>query len=166
MITQRVRDALNAQIDDELQAAYQYLAMASCAENKGLTGTANWFFLQAQEELMHGRRLYDYVHSQGEQVFLAGIAKPQADFDSPLSMFEAALAFEVKVSAKIGEVLQLAREENDNATQIFLQWFVTEQVEEEEQARNIIDMLKLAGEKGEGLFLVDKELGQRQLTAG
>ena len=164
MISKKISDALNHQVNSEFNSAYMYLSMASYASYKGLDGVANWFHVQAQEEVHHAWRIYDYVHEQGEHVILEAIAKPEASFESAMHMFKLALESEQALSGRINKLVQIAREENDNATGVFLQWFVTEQVEEENQARHIIDMLNLAGDKGEGLFLVNKELAQRAFS--
>ena len=164
MISKKIRDALNHQVNSEFISAYAYLSMASYASHKGLDGVANWFHVQAQEEVHHAWKIYDYVHEQGEHVILEEISKPEFEFKSAMQMFKIALDSEQKLSGRINELVQLTRDENDNATEVFLQWFVTEQVEEENQARHIIDMLNLAGDKGEGLFLVNKELAQRSFS--
>ena len=165
MITERVKDALNHQVNCELTSAYRYLSMSSYASAKGLNGVARWLIIQFDEEMEHARKIFDYVLDQGEQVILEQIDQPSADFSSVHDMFDLALKGEQELSVRINELMNVAREENDNATQVFLQWFITEQVEEENQARHILDMLNLAGDQGGGLFLVDKELSQRSAAA-
>ncbi|MCE9613148.1 MAG: ferritin [Lentisphaerae bacterium] len=164
MISKTMRDALNQQINAELDSAYRYLAMSSYAAFIGLRGVANWFFVQMQEELVHARKVFDYVNSQGEHAILGAVGQPPAEYESPLQMFQMSLANERKLSQNINDLAGLALQEKDNATAVFLQWFVSEQVEEENQARAILDMFKLAGSHGEGLFLVDKELATRQFA--
>jgi ferritin len=161
MINERVRDALNHQVNCELVSAYRYLAMSSYASKMGLNGAAKWLSIQWEEEIGHAKKIFDYVLEQGEQVILEKIDQPPAEFSTVHDMFDTALKGEQELSSRINELMNVAREQNDNATQVFLQWFVTEQVEEENQARHIIDMLNLAGDEGGGLFLVDKELDQR-----
>ncbi|MBT3295225.1 MAG: ferritin [Verrucomicrobia bacterium] len=161
MITDKMTEALNKQINAELYSAYLYLAMASYAGTQGMRGASSWFFVQAQEEMTHVWRFYDYVSSQGRQVILEAIEKPPADFDSLAQALDDTLAHEQQVTGLINALVATAREENDNATAIFLQWYVTEQVEEEESVGEIIDQLKLAGSHGSGLLMIDRELGTR-----
>ncbi len=161
MISKNMTDALNVQINKELFSSYLYLSMSSYASHIGLPGVANWFFIQAQEELAHVQRFYGYILSQGQRVILDAIEKPESEFASALAMFEAALVHEQYVTGCVNDLVNLAVEERDHASQIFLQWFVTEQVEEEENASDIIAKLKLAGDQGGGLFMIDKELSAR-----
>ncbi len=161
MITDKMATALNGQINAELYSAYLYLAMASYASVQGMRGAASWFFIQVQEEMTHVWRLYNYVSSQGNQVILDAVEKPPSDFESMSKAFDETLAHEQKVTGLINALVATAREENDNATEIFLQWFVSEQVEEEESVTEIIDQLKLAGGQGGGLLLIDKDLAGR-----
>jgi ferritin len=164
MISNTMTEALNDQINKELFSSYLYLSMSSYAAHIGLPGVANWFYVQAQEELSHVQRFYGYINSQGQRVILDAIEKPESDFVSALAMFEAALAHEQYVTGRVNDLVNLAVEERDHASQIFLQWFVTEQVEEEENATDIIAKLKLAGDQGGGLFMIDKELAGRVFT--
>jgi ferritin len=161
MITEKMATALNEQVNAELYSAYLYLSMASWAGTQGMRGTANWFFIQAQEEMTHVWRFYNYISSQGHQVILDTVAKPPAEFTSLAHAFDETLAHERMVTGRINDLVATAREENDNATAIFLQWYVTEQVEEEESVGEIIDQLKLAGDAGSGLLMIDRELGAR-----
>ncbi|MBL7077027.1 MAG: ferritin [Kiritimatiellae bacterium] len=161
MITEKMAKALNDQINAELYSAYLYLAMASWAGTQGMRGASNWFFIQAREEMTHVWRFYDYVSSQGHQVILDAIAKPPSEFKSLGHAFDETLAHEKMVTGLINDLVATARSENDNATAIFLHWYVTEQVEEEESVAEIIDQLKLAGDVGSGLLMVDKDLGAR-----
>ena len=164
MISDKMTEALNDQINKELYSSYLYLSMSSYAAHIGLPGVANWFYVQAQEELSHVERFYAYINSQGQRVILGAIEKPESDFTSALAMFEAALEHEQFVTGRVNDLVNLAVEERDHASQIFLQWFVTEQVEEEENASDIIAKLRLAGDQGGGLFMIDKELASRVLT--
>ncbi len=161
MITDKMAKALNDQINAELYSAYLYLAMASWAGTQGMRGASSWFFVQAREEMTHVWRFYDYVNSQGRQVILDAVEKPPVDFETMMKAFEETLAHEQKVTGLINDLVATARAENDNATAIFLQWYVTEQVEEEESVGEIIDQLKLAGDQGGGLLMIDRELGAR-----
>ena len=164
MISEKMTAALNAQINAELYSAYLYLAMSAQATSMGLQGVANWFHVQAQEEMAHTQKFYNYVNSQGARVILEAIEKPPTEFDSPTAMFAAALEHERKVTALINGLANQAVDEKDHATQIVLQWFVTEQIEEEESASDILSKFKMAGDQGGGLFLMDKELATRVFT--
>ena len=163
MLNERMADALNKQINNEMYSAYLYLSLSSYSSSLGVKGAANWFKIQAQEEMTHAMKLYDYVSSQGAHVILQAIDEPPALFDGVMDMFEKTLEHEQFISSCIGELVELARTEKDHATEIMLQWFVTEQVEEEEGVTEIIDQLKLAGDGG-GRYMIDKELAQRVFT--
>jgi len=156
--------ALNEQINKELYSAYLYLSMSAHSTFVGLNGFANWFMVQYQEEMVHVMKIYDYVNDQGGQVKLMAIAEPPAEFGSPLDMFEKTLKHERFITKCINDLVDLAVKENDHATNIFLQWFVTEQIEEEANDNDIISKLKLVGKEGNGLFMVDKELAARMFT--
>ncbi len=164
MISEKMTQALNDQINAEIFSSYLYLSMSSYSAHVGLPGCANWFFIQAKEELTHVQRFYDYINSQGQRVILDAIEKPESEFTSALAMFEETLKHEQLVTSLVNKLVNIAREESDYATEIFLQWFVSEQVEEEENASDIIAKLKLAGDQGGGLFMIDKELGARVFT--
>ncbi len=161
MISKKMAKALNKQLNNELYSAYLYLSMSSYCNYVGLKGGANWFMVQYQEEMVHFMKFYDYMNSQGAHVQLAALDAPPAEFGSLLTMFEQALTHEQFITRSINEWMELAVSEKDHATQIFLQWFVTEQVEEEENASNVIARLKMAGETGPGLLMVDSELAAR-----
>jgi ferritin len=161
MIGDKMAEALNVQINKEMYSAYIYLSMAAYSEHIGLSGFANWFMVQYQEENEHAMRIYKYLQEQGAQVKLETIEKPQTDYKSPTDMFEKTLAHEQFVTKSIHELVDLAVKEKDHATQIILQWFVTEQVEEEANDHEILDKLKLVGDSGRGLYMLDKELGVR-----
>jgi ferritin len=153
--------SLNEQINKEIYSAYLYLSMSSYCTFKGWDGFANWFMVQYQEEMTHAMKIYNYVNDQGGRVELMKIEKPPSEFGSPLEMFEKTLEHEKFVTQCINDLVDLADEENDHPTEIFLQWYVTEQVEEEANDNEIISKLKLVGEEGNGLFMIDKELGTR-----
>jgi len=138
--------------------------MAAYVADAGMSGAANWFEIQAKEEMSHAQRFYNYVLQQGGRVVLAAIEAPPKEYASVLSAFEETLKHEMVVTSLINDLVKVAKEENDNATQIFLQWFVSEQVEEEASANEIIQKLKLVGDAGGGLFMVDKELATRVFT--
>jgi ferritin len=162
MISERMVKELNEQINKELYSAYLYMAMSSYSSSEDLNGFANWFSLQAEEEVGHARKIYDYVNSQGGRVILSAIDEPGQDFKGPQDLFEKTLEHEKKVTAMINSLVKTAKEEDDYATEVFLQWFVSEQVEEEENAQGILSRVKMVGEKGNGLFMLDKELGGRK----
>jgi ferritin len=164
MISKKMAKGLSNQVNAELYSAYLYFSMSSYSTFIGLQGFAHWFYVQAQEETTHALRLYAYLNSVGEHVVLDAIAKPAAKFKSALGMFEATLEHEKKVTAMINKLVNTAQSEKDHATEIFLQWFVSEQVEEEDGVNAILAQLKLAGKEGGGLFMIDKELGARVFT--
>jgi len=161
MISKQMAKELNSQLNAELYSAYLYMSMASYAAINGFQGAANWFSIQTKEELAHSEKFYEYINSHGEQVILESIAKPPSSYKSLQQMFSETLQHEQSVTASINRLATLAIKENDHATAIFLQWFVTEQVEEEENVNNILAKLKLAGTAGGGLFMIDKELAGR-----
>lgn len=165
MISEKMAEALSRQINYELYSAYLYMSMAAYANDISLKGATNWFTIQVKEEMSHGKRMYDYIESQGAKPALYAIEQPPADFESILKAFEQTLAHEKMVTGRINDLANLALEEKDHATHIFLQWFITEQVEEEETAKEIVDRLKLAGDTGPGLFMVDGELAARGMAA-
>jgi ferritin len=157
-----VEDAMNEQIKNEFYSAYQYLSMAAYCESENLPGFAQWMRTQAQEETEHAMKFYNFILDRNGRVVLQGIESPLVEFGSPLEVFERALEHEQKVTAMIDELYALSVTENDYASQTFLQWFVTEQVEEEKNAGDVVDTLKMIGDKSEALFLLDRELGQRR----
>jgi ferritin len=164
MLSQNMVVALNQQINKEMYSAYLYLAMSAFTEYKGLKGFSNWFYVQYQEETEHAMRIYNYLLAQGAQVRLQNIEQPPADFGSPMDMFQATLKHEQFITKSINELVDLALKEKDHATQIMLQWFVSEQIEEEANDNEIIDKLELTGVDGNGLFMIDKELATRQFV--
>lgn len=164
MLTEKMSNAINEQINREMYSGYLYMAMSSYSNTLGLKGFANWFMAQYHEEMMHAMKMYEYLHSHGAPVRLFKIDEPPAVFESVLDMFEKTLAHEQSVTRWINELMDLAIAEKDYATQIFLQWYVTEQVEEEENDNEIIDQLKMIGESKHGLMMIDRELGQRGVS--
>lgn len=164
MLSEKMVNALNEQINKEIYSAYLYMSMSAYSTYIGLKGFANWFMVQYQEEMVHALKIYDYVNDQGAQVKLMTIDQPPTEFESPMEMFEKTLEHEKFVTKSINDLVDLAIKENDHATQIFLQCFVTEQIEEEANDNEIIAKLKLAGKEGNGLFMIDKELAARVFT--
>jgi ferritin len=156
-------DAINAQIAREFYASHLYLAMRAYFESQDLVGFARWMQLQSDEERLHAMKLYDYLLDRGGMVRLGALAEPQAAYASPLAAFEAALVHEQLVSRAIHELYELARNERDTATQVMLQWFVSEQVEEESNATRIINRLRRVGGDATGILMLDQELGGRQV---
>lgn len=164
MLSKKMTAALNKHLNTELYSAHLYLSMSSYANAAGLKGAANWFMVQYQEEMLHFMKFYNYINSQGEQAKLGTIDAPPSEFTTLLAMFEQTLKHEMFITTCINELTELAVKEKDHATQIFLQWFVTEQVEEEENDREIIGKLKLIGDNGYGLLMLDSDLGTRVFT--
>ncbi|MBI9101097.1 MAG: ferritin [Spirochaetales bacterium] len=159
-----MEDALNKQINEEMFSAYLYLAMSADFEEKGLAGFANWMRVQAQEENDHAMKIFDFITRRNGIVKLEAIAKPEQSWDSPMAAIEAAYNHEIHITGCINALVKTARELNDNATENELQWFVNEQVEEEENASKIMDKLKTIGESGHGMLMIDNELSQRAYT--
>ncbi len=160
-LSQKMHDALNAQINAEFWSAYLYLSMATNADAKGLKGFANWFYIQFREEQDHARILMNYLISRGNEVKLAPIAAVKTSWDNQLNAFKESLGHEREVTAMINNLCDLAAAEKDYATSNMLQWFVNEQVEEEENFTSIIDALELVGDNKMGVFMLDKELAGR-----
>lgn len=161
MISPKIQDAINAQINAELWSAYLYLAMGMHFESEGRAGIANWFRIQFKEEQAHAEIFINYLNSRGGRVVLKPIDAVPESWESPLAAFEATLAHEQKVTALINNLYALAEAEHDYATRGKLDWFVSEQVEEEETATNFIERLKLIGNDGLALYMLDQELASR-----
>jgi ferritin len=161
MLTEKMQNALNGQLNAELYSAYLYLSMNAYFKSINLDGFANWMYYQAQEELGHSLKFYDFINQRGAKVNLQQIEAPPTEWSSPLAVFEATLEHEQKVTGLINDLVEIAHEERDHATNIFLQWFVSEQVEEEESVGGVLEQLKLLGEAQGGLFMVDRELAKR-----
>ena len=162
MISQKMQDAFNDQINAEMYSAYLYYAMAQYFEATSLNGFAAWMKTQAEEEMMHAVKFADQVNERDGRVELKAIEAPPLEWKNPLEVFEEVLKHEQKVTGLINDLVTLSQEEKDHAAYSFLQWFVNEQVEEEATAREILDDLKLIGDDRSGLFMVNRELGQRQ----
>ncbi|UCD73549.1 MAG: ferritin [Candidatus Bathyarchaeota archaeon] len=162
MISDKMLEALNKQANAELYSGYMYLSMSAYFESVNLRGFASWMRVQANEELSHGLKFYDYIVERGGRVKLLPIEQPPLEWSSPLEAFEEVYKHEVKVTGLINNLVKIAVSENDYATQNMLQWFVAEQVEEEASADEIVQRIKLAGSDGKGLLLIDRELAQRK----
>jgi ferritin len=158
MISNDTAALINAQINRELFSSYFYLALSAQAEIANLKGTAAWFMAKQGEEMTHAMKMYRYLLDQDAVVRLSAIDEPPADADSVLAMFEQTLAHEREVTAAINDIVDHALTEKDHATNIFLQWFVTEQIEEEATVKDILGRLGLFGDRGEGLLMIDNEL--------
>ena len=161
MFKANVQEALNTQINAEVASAYLYLAMAAYFESKNFHGLARWMEVQAREEWGHAMKIFHQVNERGGRVILKHIDAPPSEWKSVMEVFEHTLTHELKVTEKIHALVKLVTIECDYATLAFLQWFVTEQVEEETQANEIVEKLKLMGESHVGLFMLDGELGAR-----
>lgn len=161
MISSKIQDAINAQINAEFWSAYLYLSMGMHFEAEGHTGIANWFRIQFKEEQAHAEIFINYLLSRGGRVELKAIADVPTTWESPLAAYTDTLAHEEKVTALINNLYALAEAEHDYATRGKLDWFVSEQVEEEETAKSLIDRLKLIGDNGLALYMLDQELAQR-----
>ena len=164
MLKEETLAACTTHINAEMNSAYLYLSMEAYFQSINLTGFANWMRTQTQEEMMHAMKIYDFVFERGGKVTLEAIDKPPFSWDSPLAAFKEVLKHEQHVTSLINDLVDLAIKEKDHASNIFLQWFVTEQVEEEASADAVIQRLKLAKDNASGLFMIDAELGQRVFT--
>lgn len=164
MISTSIANALNEQIKWEMYSANLYLAMSAYLQDAGLTGFSHWMRIQYQEETAHALKFYDFLLSRGGHVTMLSIDAPPTSWSNILEVFEATLAHEQEVTRRINDLVALAKEERDFATDIFLQWFVTEQVEEEESVKDIISKLRLIKGEGQGMLLLDKDLSVRVFT--
>jgi len=153
---------MNEQINKEFYSGYLYLAMAAHFEAQNLGGFAKWMELQAQEELEHGMKFYSFLNDLGERVELRAIEKPQTEFGTPQEIFKQVLEHEKFVTSRIYFLFDLAVSEKDYAAQVFLQWFVNEQIEEEKNASEILESIRLAGDSGNFLLMLNKTLGERK----
>ena len=161
MISKKMTQAINKQINAELYSAYLYMSMSAWASFKGYGGTAKWLSVQAQEEAAHAMKFAGYLQDQGEQVLLTAIDGPATQFESMADVFGKTLEHEKKVTGLINGLAALAAAEKDYASSVMLQWFITEQVEEEKNASEILQKLQLAGASHGALFMIDRELGSR-----
>ncbi len=162
MVGHKIIEAFNTQIKLELESAYIYLAMAAYFHDQNLDGMAQWMRVQAQEEQTHAMKFFDHLVSRGARVELQAISQPQTSWNSPLEVFEEAYRHEVFVTGKINGLVKLATAEDDYPALALLQWFVTEQVEEEASTLKVAQQLKLLGSSGSGLVMFDRQLGKRE----
>ncbi|MFC1781316.1 ferritin [Planctomycetota bacterium] len=164
MLSKKMDEALNGQVNAEMYSAYLYLSMESFFVSLNLNGCANWMRVQAQEEMSHGMKIYDFINERGGRVVLKPIEGPPTEWNSPLAVFEAIYKHEQKVTGLINGLVDLAIAEKDHATNSFLQWFVNEQVEEEASADAIVQQMKMMEKAPGGMFMLDRELSQRVFT--
>jgi ferritin len=164
MLTKKMEKALNEQINREMYSAYLYMSMSSHCTNRGLKGFANWFMVQYHEEMLHAMKIYEYINLQGGKVVLKAMTQPPSEFESPMDMFKKTLEHEQYITKSINELMELAISEKDHASRIFLQWYVTEQVEEEGNDNEIIGQLNIIKDNPQGLMMLDKELAARITT--
>jgi ferritin len=157
----KLNDAFNTQIKNELASAYLYLSMAAYCDSLSLEGFGNWFKVQAKEEVGHAMKMYEFLNDRGVTISLEALPKPDADFASPKEAFEKTLVHEKKVTALINSLYETAQKLDDKAACIFLQWFITEQVEEEKNAMAIIDKLKMIKPDSAALLMFDSVLAKR-----
>ncbi len=161
MLNPRMQEAFNKQINAELFSSYLYLSMAAYFESLNLKGMANWMQIQAGEEHIHAMKFYDFINDRGSRVTLTQIETPKTEWKSALDAFEDAYKHELKITGMINDLMNLTVAEKDHAAHDFLEWFVKEQVEEESAAQLIVEHLKLVGDSGVGLFMLDQQLSRR-----
>ena len=161
MLTARMHQALNDQLQAEFYSAYLYLSMSAYFEDLGFEGMANWMTIQFQEEQSHALKFYRYINEREGRVELQAVDKPERDWDSPLAAFEEALAHERMISGRINDLADLAIKEKDHATHNMLQWYISEQVEEESNVSAIVTQMRMVGGEGHGLFMIDREMRGR-----
>ena len=161
MLKDEVANALIIQLNKEFQSSYIYLGMSAYASKSGFAGCANWFLVQYQEELAHAMKLFKYLESHQVNISLPEIKKVNSEFKTILDTFKKALAHEISMSVNLNELSDLTMKAKDHATYNMLQWYVTEQVEEEATLNTIIDKIKLVGDNGYGLYVIDQELATR-----
>jgi len=164
MLGKNIEKAFNEQINWELFSGYLYLSMSAYFQSINLTGAASWMYVQALEEGTHAMKFFDFINERSGRVEILAIKAPQKEWESPLAAFEDAYEHECLVSGRINDLVNLSLKEKDHASNNFLQWFVSEQVEEEASVDAVVQKLKLIGGDGGGLFLIDQELAQRVFT--
>jgi ferritin len=165
MLKPKIQDAINDQINAELYSSYLYLSMAAYFRSLSLDGMSHWMQIQAQEELIHVMKFFNFINDRDGRVKLGPVEGPKTEWDSPADAFKDAYAHECMISGRINDLTSLANSEGDHTVATFLQWFVTEQIEEEANAKAIVDKLKMVGDNGVALFMMDAELGQRPAPA-
>ena len=161
MISKKMADSLDRHMNVELSSAHLYLCMSSCASEMGLKGAANWFMVQYREEMVHFMMFYTYLVDQGVNVSIRAAKAVPNSYKSLLDMMQKTLAHEQMITGCMNELSEQAVKEKDHASRIFLQWFVTEQIEEENNDRDLIAKLKLVGNNGHGILMIDGEMVQR-----
>ncbi|MFQ5740794.1 MAG: ferritin [Acidobacteriota bacterium] len=166
MLTKKVQEALNEQLNAELFSAYLYLSMSAYFRASSLEGFAHWMRMQTEEERGHAMKIYNYIQERNSRVVLKAIGAPTKEWKSPLAAIEAAYEHEQKITELINDLVNLSIKAGDHATHIFLQWFVTEQVEESAAVGGVLEKLRLVGETPSGLFIIDNELGKRTIAHG
>lgn len=164
MLKQKIQDELNKQINAEMFSAYLYLSMSAYFTSKSLDGFANWMKVQAQEEMTHAMKIYDYINERSGKVHLTTIEGPKNTWESPENAFDETYKHEQKVTKMINDLVNLSISEADHATSNFLQWFVSEQVEEEANASGLLEQLRLVGNSGNAILMLDRELATRVFT--
>lgn len=164
MLSKSMQDALNEQIKNEMFSAYLYLSMAAHFESTNLPGFGHWMKIQATEEVKHAMKFFEYINERGGKVTLKAIEQPATEFKAPIDIFKMAYKHEQKISGTINKLYELSLKENDYASQVMLQWFIKEQVEEEKSAESIIEQLKMAGDSSAALLMADRQFAAR--TAG
>lgn len=161
MLPVKIEQALNEQIQKEFQSAYIYLGMCAYFEAANLPGAASWMHHQAEEEQEHAMKIFEFMHDRGGRVLLQALSQPPTDYTSPIAVFQAAYAHEQKVTQSIHDLYALAVEQKDYPTQVMLQWFIDEQVEEEKNASSIVAQLEMVGDSPAALFMIDRQLAAR-----
>ena len=164
MIDEKVRTALCLQINKELYSAYFYVAMVAYFEGKNLKGFSNWMQVQVKEEMTHADKMLRYLLDRGGKPHFDAIDQPPSEWVSPLALFESALHHETVVTKSINDLLDVALAARDHATAQFLQWFVSEQVEEEASFGAVVEQLRMAGDNGAAIMMIDRELATRVFT--
>lgn len=166
MLSQVMQDAINVQINNELFSSYSYLSMSAWCDHQQFIGCAHWLRVQSQEERTHALKLHDFLLARNARVLLKPIAQPELDFDSVVDVFEKALAQEQQVTEQIDKLYELAFQEKAFAALVELEWFITEQVEEEKTAREVVHKFRLVKDDPASLLDLDRELGSRTTDAG
>ena len=164
MMHEKMQEALNDQVAAEFYSAYLYLSMSSYLDSIDMPGAANWMRVQYHEELAHGEKMFAYIMERDGRAIVKGFDAPPQEWSSVLEVFEKAYEHEQKVTAMIGHLIEVARELKDYATEIFLQWFISEQVEEEASVKAIVQQLKLVDDAKHGRYMIDRELASRSFT--
>ncbi len=166
MIGEKTRSAMNAQIKNEMESFYIYLSMSAYFSEQNLDGMAHWMRTQAHEEMIHAMKFYDHILDRGGQVFLMDLKQIKAKWESPLEAWQDTLEHEKFITGKINNLMKIAREENDYASEPMLIWFINEQIEEEKNAEKILREMEMVGASKEGLIMLDRELATRAFVAG